>query len=149
MTEVPLTAPDLDQEAELLTEPAEGVPAIVTTLDALRRTAGALRSGTGPVAMDAERAHGFRYSQRAYLIQLRRVLTGGAQVRCGGDARHQATLGSIRSGPGEPFGPTALPTTDPGGGAIGATARTIVRVPIAPAAWSAGSPGWAARRSAR
>ncbi|MGN6125265.1 MAG: HRDC domain-containing protein [Humibacter sp.] len=30
----------------------------------------ALRSGTGPVAVDAERASGFRYSQRAYLIQM-------------------------------------------------------------------------------
>lgn len=76
MTEVPLTAPDLDQEAELLTEPTEGVPAIVTTPDALQQTAGALRRGTGPVAMDAERAHGFRYSQRAYLIQLRRAGAG-------------------------------------------------------------------------
>ena len=76
MTEVPLTAPDFDQEAELLTEPAEGVPAIVTTPDGLRQTAGALHSGTGPVAMDAERAHGFRYSQRAYLIQLRRAGAG-------------------------------------------------------------------------
>ena len=76
MTEVPLTAPDLDQESELLTEPAEGVPAIVTTSDALRQTIGALRGGTGPIAMDAERAHGFRYSQRAYLIQLRRAGAG-------------------------------------------------------------------------
>jgi ribonuclease D len=76
LTEVPLTAPDLDQEAELLTEPAEGVPALVTTPDALQQTIGALRGGTGPVAMDAERAHGFRYSQRAYLIQLRRTGAG-------------------------------------------------------------------------
>ena len=76
MTEVPLTAADFDQEAELLTEPAEGVPAIVTTPDALRQTVDALRGGTGPVAMDAERAHGFRYSQRAYLIQLRRAGAG-------------------------------------------------------------------------
>jgi ribonuclease D len=76
LTEVPLTAPELDQEAELLTEPAEGVPALVTTPDALQQTIGALRGGTGPVAMDAERAHGFRYSQRAYLIQLRRTGAG-------------------------------------------------------------------------
>jgi ribonuclease D len=76
LTEVPLTAPELDQEAELLTEPAEGVPALVTTPDALKQTIGALRGGTGPVAMDAERAHGFRYSQRAYLIQLRRTGAG-------------------------------------------------------------------------
>ena len=34
--------------------------------DAVERLAG----GTGPVAVDAERASGFRYSQRAYLIQV-------------------------------------------------------------------------------
>jgi ribonuclease D len=76
LTDIPLTAPDLDQEAELLTAPAEGVPPIVTTPEALRQTIAALRSGTGPVAVDAERAHGFRYSQRAYLIQLRRAGSG-------------------------------------------------------------------------
>ena len=76
MTEVPLTEPDLDQEAELLTTPIDGVPAIVTTPKALEETIDALRAGTGPVAVDAERAHGFRYSQRAYLIQLRRAGSG-------------------------------------------------------------------------
>ena len=39
-------------------------------------TIAALAAGTGPVAVDAERAHGFRYSQRAYLIQLRRAGAG-------------------------------------------------------------------------
>lgn len=76
MTEVPLTAPDLDQETELLTTPIEGVPSIVTTPEALHQAISALRAGTGPVAVDAERAHGFRYSQRAYLIQLRRAGSG-------------------------------------------------------------------------
>jgi ribonuclease D len=81
LTEVPLTAPDLDQEAEdqeteLLTTPSDGVPPIVTTREALQRTITALRAGTGSVAVDAERAHGFRYSQRAYLIQLRRAGAG-------------------------------------------------------------------------
>ncbi len=76
MTELPLTEPDLDQETELLTTPIDGVPAIVTTPKALQETIDALRAGTGPVAVDAERAHGFRYSQRAYLIQLRRAGSG-------------------------------------------------------------------------
>ncbi|HWR85665.1 MAG TPA: ribonuclease D [Rhodoglobus sp.] len=35
-------------------------------LDAVRSIAG----GTGPIAIDAERASGYRYSQRAYLIQI-------------------------------------------------------------------------------
>ena len=33
-------------------------------------------AGTGPVALDAERASGYRYSQRAYLVQLRRAGAG-------------------------------------------------------------------------
>jgi ribonuclease D len=60
----------------LLTEPSEGVPPLVTTPHALHKAVFALRGGRGPVAMDAERAHGFRYSQRAYLIQLRRAGSG-------------------------------------------------------------------------
>ena len=31
-----------------------------------------LAAGTGPVAVDVERASGFRYSQRAYLVQVYR-----------------------------------------------------------------------------
>jgi ribonuclease D len=31
-----------------------------------------LAAGTGPIAVDAERASGYRYSQRAYLIQIYR-----------------------------------------------------------------------------
>ncbi len=38
--------------------------------------AAALRAGSGPVAIDAERASGYRYSQRAYLVQLRREGAG-------------------------------------------------------------------------
>jgi ribonuclease D len=76
LTEVPLTESDLDQETELLTTPTEGVPSIVTTPGALQQAIAALRAGSGPVAVDAERAHGFRYSQRAYLIQLRRASSG-------------------------------------------------------------------------
>ena len=39
-----------------------------------------LAAGTGPVAVDAERASGFRYSQRAYLVQLRRAGAGTALI---------------------------------------------------------------------
>jgi ribonuclease D len=35
-----------------------------------------LRAGRGPVAVDAERASGYRYGQRAYLVQLRREGSG-------------------------------------------------------------------------
>jgi ribonuclease D len=39
-----------------------------------------LAEGDGPIAVDAERASGFRYSQRAYLVQLRRAGAGTALV---------------------------------------------------------------------
>lgn len=42
----------------------------------LQRAAGALEAGEGPVAVDVERASGFRYSQRAYLIQVFRRGSG-------------------------------------------------------------------------
>ena len=59
-----------------LPRPPRACHLIVSTPDALHQTIAALRGGTGPVAVDAERAHGFRYSQRAYLIQLRRAGSG-------------------------------------------------------------------------
>jgi ribonuclease D len=44
----------------------------VVTPDALARAARRLAAGTGPVAVDAERASGYRYTHRAYLVQVRR-----------------------------------------------------------------------------
>lgn len=79
MTTAPQPAEDAAPEGAdvpLLTEPADGVPDVVATPEALLRTIEALAAGTGPVAVDAERAHGFRYSQRAYLLQLRREGSG-------------------------------------------------------------------------
>jgi ribonuclease D len=52
----------------------------VTDRAALEEVAQKLAAGTGPVAVDAERASGFRYSQRAYLVQLRRNGAGTALV---------------------------------------------------------------------
>jgi ribonuclease D len=54
----------------------DGLPAVTDTDVALRRAAAAISRGTGPVAVDAERASGYRYSNRAYLIQLRREGSG-------------------------------------------------------------------------
>ena len=42
----------------------------------IHATAALLSRGTGPFAVDAERASGFRYSNRAYLIQIRRAGSG-------------------------------------------------------------------------
>jgi ribonuclease D len=49
---------------------------VIATVDGFHDAVEALAGGTGPVAVDAERASGFRYSQRAYLIQLYRRGSG-------------------------------------------------------------------------
>lgn len=53
---------------------------MVSGADALAQVASALALGHGPVAVDAERASGYRYSQRAYLLQLRREPAGTVLV---------------------------------------------------------------------
>jgi ribonuclease D len=63
-----------------LVEPREGVPEPIATADGLRDAIARLAAGTGPVAVDAERASGYRYGQRAYLVQLRRVGSGTVLV---------------------------------------------------------------------
>ncbi|WP_083915480.1 HRDC domain-containing protein [Demetria terragena] len=60
----------------VLDEPADGLPEVVTTERGLTLAAEAIAGGTGPVALDAERASGFRYSSRAYLVQMRRKGAG-------------------------------------------------------------------------
>ena len=72
-------APD-SAAVPLLVEPADGVPEPITRAAALAELAGTMAAGTGPVAVDAERASGYRYSQRAYLVQLRRSGVGTAVV---------------------------------------------------------------------
>ncbi|HET7530782.1 MAG TPA: HRDC domain-containing protein [Mycobacteriales bacterium] len=63
-----------------LLEPRGGIPDVVETAAALAVTVERFAVGTGPVAVDAERASGYRYSQRAYLVQLRREGAGTALV---------------------------------------------------------------------
>ncbi|MBC2931461.1 HRDC domain-containing protein [Nocardioides sp. zg-1228] len=59
-----------------LLELRDGLPAVVDTDAGLLEACAALAAATGPVAIDAERASGYRYSNRAYLIQLRREGAG-------------------------------------------------------------------------
>lgn len=63
-----------------LLEPREGIPPVVASDDALAGVIAAFAAGSGPVAVDAERASGYRYGQRAYLVQLRREGAGSALV---------------------------------------------------------------------
>ncbi|HEX6467964.1 MAG TPA: ribonuclease D [Streptosporangiaceae bacterium] len=68
------------QKIVLLLEPREGVPAVVRTQDELDRVVAGFAAATGPVAVDAERASGYRYGQRAYLVQVRRNGAGTALI---------------------------------------------------------------------
>ncbi|MER8219188.1 ribonuclease D [Streptomyces sp. NPDC094143] len=63
-----------------LLEPREGIPPVVADDAALARVIAAFEAGSGPVAVDAERASGYRYGQRAYLVQLRREGAGTALI---------------------------------------------------------------------
>lgn len=77
--------PDSDREVAAddvrpLLVPAEGVPPVITTAAGLAGVVTRFAAGTGPVAVDAERASGYRYSQRAYLVQLRREGAGTALI---------------------------------------------------------------------
>ncbi len=79
-TSEPAATAALEPAAEdLLTPldaPAEGVPDVVADERTLIKAAEAIAAGEGPVALDAERASGYRYGQRAYLVQLRREGSG-------------------------------------------------------------------------
>ncbi|MBM7367752.1 ribonuclease D [Gordonia hydrophobica] len=59
-----------------LTAPRDGVPPVLTAPDEFADAAERLAAGTGPVALDTERASGYRYSQRAYLVQIKRTGSG-------------------------------------------------------------------------
>jgi ribonuclease D len=75
-----------ERHVELLLEPRDGLPSLVETAAALQEATIALAGGTGPVAVDAERASGFRYGHRAFLVQLRRAGAGTVlidPVACG------------------------------------------------------------------
>nr|WP_202519488.1 ribonuclease D [Streptomyces sp. SID1034] len=67
---------DVDKAPIPLLEPREGIPPVVATEEALAEVVAAFAAGTGPVAVDAERASGYRYGQRAYLVQMRREGAG-------------------------------------------------------------------------
>lgn len=61
---------DATAEPELpVARPAQ-IPVVIETREAYLDAVARIAAGEGPVAVDAERASGFRYSQRAYLIQV-------------------------------------------------------------------------------
>ena len=58
--------------AEPLLEPAGGVPDLIQTPQELAEAIKSILAASGPIAIDAERASGYKYSARAYLIQIKR-----------------------------------------------------------------------------
>ena len=56
-----------------LLTPSAGTPDVIDTESAFEKALEQLAKGSGPFAVDAERASGFRYSARAYLIQIKRA----------------------------------------------------------------------------
>jgi ribonuclease D len=55
-----------------LLEPSAGTPQVIETLESFASAIKELKAGFGPFAVDAERASGYKYSSRAYLIQIKR-----------------------------------------------------------------------------
>jgi len=84
----PETGSEDEPEATPLLAPHDGVPELSVSTREIESAAEFLASGEGPFAVDAERASGFRYSNRAYLIQIRRAGAGTVlidPVNHGGD----------------------------------------------------------------
>lgn len=74
MTQAP--TPDPTPAFPVLDTPADGLPPVTATERDLSTAAGMIAGGHGPIAIDAERASGYRYGNRAYLVQLRREGAG-------------------------------------------------------------------------
>lgn len=72
MDEAPAPLPPLELR--------DGLPHITAAQEDLDRVVRGLIAGTGPIAVDTERASGYRYGQRAYLIQLRREGAGTSLI---------------------------------------------------------------------
>ncbi|MFZ2503445.1 MAG: HRDC domain-containing protein [Nocardioides sp.] len=98
MSETP-TEPDPSAAAPELPwlELREPIRAVVESEEALLEAAAAIAAGSGPLAIDAERASGYRYSGRAYLIQIRREGAGSWLI----DPTAVASMAPIREAFGD------------------------------------------------
>jgi ribonuclease D len=72
--------PEIELPPLPLLELSDGLPTPIESDHELNTLAERLSAGTGPVAVDVERASGYRYGQRAYLVQIRRAGVGTALV---------------------------------------------------------------------
>ncbi|MGI5288566.1 HRDC domain-containing protein [Nonomuraea polychroma] len=69
-----------ERTVEPLLEPREGIPPVIEDAGGFAMVVERFAAGSGPVAVDAERASGYRYGNRAYLVQLRRAGAGTALI---------------------------------------------------------------------
>ncbi len=97
IVDAPHPVPELElepapQPAPLLSEPSGGVSAVIDDQARLDAAIEQLAAESGPVAVDAERASGYRYSQRAYLVQLRRGASPAVMI----DPIADLDLGGLR-----------------------------------------------------
>lgn len=74
------TDPPVESPPAPLLTLRDGLPPIIDTPEGLASVVAAVAGGSGPVGLDAERASGYRYSARAYLVQLRREGAGTALI---------------------------------------------------------------------
>lgn len=72
--------PDTEPTVVPLERPVDGVPPVLSLPEEFADAARRIAEGDGPIALDTERASGFRYSNRAYLIQIRRRGSGSFLV---------------------------------------------------------------------
>ncbi len=67
---------EIESLATALLAPLHGTPEVITSDAQLEKAIVELAKGSGPFAIDAERASGYKYSSRAYLIQIKRSAGG-------------------------------------------------------------------------
>ncbi|MDO4259908.1 MAG: HRDC domain-containing protein [Actinomycetaceae bacterium] len=60
----------------LISSPRGGTPAMIDSARELAEVASRLAAGTAPIALDVERAQGYRYGSDPYLVQIRREDVG-------------------------------------------------------------------------
>lgn len=77
--------------AELRQVPVDGTPKVLLSPREFHAAADRLAAGTGPFAIDTERASAYRYDDRAFLVQIRRE---GAGTFC--SPRNTTGLSSAR-----------------------------------------------------
>lgn len=76
MTDTHQEPPSHDDALPVLDDPRDGRPGFVDTPERLTAMRQSLIAGSGPMAVDTERAQSYRYSAKAYLVQFRREGSG-------------------------------------------------------------------------